>query len=91
MNVEKFNSGAEILKVLAHPARIALVKIMMEKGPVNVTTLYEELETPQSTVSQHLAKLKTAKIISGTRKGLEVYYEVKDKRIEDILNTMISA
>jgi ArsR family transcriptional regulator len=70
MNIEKFNDSAEILKVLAHPARIALVKFMIEKGPTNVTSLYEELEAPQSTVSQHISKLKTAKIISGTRKGL---------------------
>jgi len=91
MKVERFNDGAEILKVLAHPARIALIKVMMEKGPVNVTALYEELEAPQSTVSQHLAKLKTAKVISGTRKGLEIYYEVKDERVETILNTVVGA
>lgn len=91
MNTERFNDGAEILKVLGHPARMALIKVMMEKGPVNVTSLYEELEAPQSTVSQHLAKLKTAKIISGTRKGLEIYYEVTDERVETILNTVVSA
>ena len=91
MNIEKLNDGAEILKVLAHPARIALVKLMIEKGPANVTSLYEELEAPQSTVSQHLAKLKTAKIISGTRKGLEIYYEIKDERVEPILNAMVNA
>ncbi len=91
MNIEKFNDGAEILKVLAHPARIALVKVMIEKGPVNVTALYEELEAPQSTVSQHLAKLRAAKIISGTRKGLEIYYEVKDERVGAILNMLVSA
>jgi DNA-binding transcriptional ArsR family regulator len=64
---------------------------MIEKGPTNVTSLYEELEAPQSTVSQHLSKLKTAKIISGTRKGLEIYYEIKDERVEPILNAMINA
>ena len=91
MTVEELNSSADMLRVLAHPARIALVSFMLEKRPVNVTSLYEELEMPQSTVSQHLAKLKAAKIISGTRKGLEVYYEVKDARVEGILNAMIRA
>ena len=91
MTVGELNSSADMLRVLAHPARIALVSFMLEKGPVNVTSLYEELEMPQSTVSQHLAKLKAAKIISGTRKGLEVYYEVKDARVEGILNAMIRA
>lgn len=91
MKTERFNDGVEILKVLAHPTRIALVNFMIEKGPANVTSLYEEFEMPQSTVSQHLAKLRTAKLIAGTRKGLEIYYEVKDERVENILNALVSA
>ena len=35
---------------------------------------------PQSTISQHLSKLKAAKMVTGTRKGLEIYYEVTDNR-----------
>ncbi len=53
MTVGELNSSADMLSVLAHPARIALVSFMLEKGPVNVTSLYEEPEMPQSTVSQH--------------------------------------
>lgn len=90
MKIERFNDGAEILKVLAHPTRIALVNFMIEKGPANVTSLYEEFEMPQSTVSQHLSKLKTVNIVSGTRKGLEIYYEVKDERVEPILNALVN-
>jgi len=91
MNIEKFNDSAELLKVVAHPVRLALVKFMIENGPLNVTSLYEEFGIPQSTVSQHLSKLKSVKVISGTRKGLEIYYEVKDKRVETILDAVISA
>jgi len=91
MNIEKFNDSADLLKVVAHPVRLALVKFMIENGPLNVTSLYEEFGMPQSTVSQHLSKLKSVKVISGTRKGLEIYYEVKDKRVETILDAIISA
>ncbi|WP_342046149.1 ArsR/SmtB family transcription factor [Bacillus sp. OTU530] len=91
MNIEKFNDSADLLKVVAHPVRLALVKFMIENGPLNVTSLYEEFGMPQSTVSQHLSKLKSVKVISGTRKGLEIYYEVKDKRVETILDAVISA
>ena len=91
MNTEKFNDSAELLKVVAHPVRLALVKFMIDNGPLNVTSLYEEFGMPQSTVSQHLSKLKSIKVISGTRKGLEIYYEVKDKRVEIILDAIVSA
>ena len=75
----------EVLKVLAHPVRLSLVKIMLAKGPINVTKMYEMLQMPQSTISQHLSKLKATKVVTGTRKGLEIYYEVTDKRTKEIL------
>ena len=80
---------AEVLKVLAHPVRLSLVKIMLTKGPTNVTTMYETLQMPQSTISQHLSKLKATKIVTGTRKGLEIYYEVTDNRTKAILLSLV--
>ncbi|SCM90613.1 Transcriptional regulator, arsR family [Bacillus mycoides] len=79
----------EVLKVLAHPVRLSLVEIMLTKGPTNVTTMYGELQMPQSTISQHLSKLKATKIITGTRKGLEIYYEVTDNRTKAILSSLV--
>ncbi|MFX3623393.1 MAG: ArsR/SmtB family transcription factor [Ectobacillus sp.] len=86
--VEKYEESVEVLKVLAHPVRLGLVETMLAKGPTNVTAMYEEFEMPQSTISQHLAKLKAAKIVSATRKGLEVYYEVIDNRAKSIIATL---
>lgn len=85
----KYEDIAEILKVLAHPVRLNLVETLITKGPTNVTTMYENLGMPQSTVSQHLAKLKAAKIVAGTRKGLEIYYEVVDSRTKTIVANII--
>jgi len=91
MDIEEFKDSAEMLKVVAHATRLALIKVLIEKGPLNVTSLYEEFGMPQSTISQHLAKLKAVHVVSGTRKGLEIYYEVKDKRVEVILNAIAGA
>ncbi|EMY4795852.1 TPA: winged helix-turn-helix transcriptional regulator [Bacillus pacificus] len=82
---EMYEEITEVLKVLAHPVRLSLVKIMVAKGPINVTTMYEMLQMPQSTISQHLSKLKATKVVTGTRKGLEIYYEVTDNRTKSIL------
>ncbi|WP_245592268.1 ArsR/SmtB family transcription factor [Ectobacillus panaciterrae] len=87
--IDKYEEVAELLKVLAHPVRLVLVEIMITKGPTNVTTMYEELKMPQSTISQHLGKMRAAKIISGTRKGLEIFYEVADERARTIVKTLL--
>ncbi|MDR4984223.1 ArsR family transcriptional regulator [Bacillus sp. AFS054943] len=86
---EMYEEITEVLKVLAHPVRLSLVEIMRTKGPTNVTTMYEKLQMPQSTISQHLSKLRAAKIITGTRKGLEIYYEVTDNRTKAILLSLV--
>ncbi|EJQ45895.1 hypothetical protein BWGOE4_34000 [Bacillus mycoides] len=86
---EMYEEVAEALKVLAHPARLSLIEIMITKGPTNVTTMYETLQMPQSTISQHLSKLRAAKIVTGTRKGLEIYYEVTDNRTKAILLSLV--
>ncbi|HEY8891354.1 MAG TPA: ArsR family transcriptional regulator [Clostridium sp.] len=44
---------------------------------------------PQSTVSQHLQKLRYAGVIEGNRKGLEVNYKITDERIIKLINSIL--
>lgn len=82
IDLKAYEKKADKLKALAHPQRLCIVKGLIEGG-CNVTKIQECLGLPQSTVSQHLAKLKSAGIIGGERKGLEICYRVTD---EDIIN-----
>ena len=70
-----FDREAEILKVLGHPVRLKIVAGLMSQS-CNVKKIWECLELPQATVSQHLALLKNKGIIEGRREGVEVYYQV---------------
>lgn len=76
----KYNDIAELLKVLAHPVRICIVKGLLEKGECNVSHMQNCLDMPQSTISQHLQKLKSAGIIEGDRNGLQINYHVSNKK-----------
>ena len=68
-----FDREAEILKVLGHPVRLKIVAGLMSQS-CNVKKIWECLELPQATVSQHLALLKNKGIIVGKRDGVEVFY-----------------
>lgn len=83
-----FNETAEMLKVLAHPMRLCIVKGLIENGGCNVSHMQDCLGIPQSTVSQHLQKLKTAGIIEGKRNGLEINYTVCDEKVINLVNTL---
>lgn len=78
---DKYNEIAELLKTIAHPVRICIIRGLLKKGECNVTYMQSCLGTPQSTVSQHIQKLKAAGIIEGRRNGLEIYYKVKNEKV----------
>lgn len=61
---ERYNEAAELLKALAHPVRLCIVKGLMEKGSCNVSFMQNCLGLPQSTVSQHLQKLRALGIVA---------------------------
>lgn len=84
----KYSDTAEMLKVLAHPVRLCIVKGLLEKGDCNVTYMQSCLNTPQSTISQHLQKLRTAGIIEGKRNGLEIKYRVCNDKVAKLINVL---
>jgi len=83
-----YEKKADKIKAIAHPHRLCIIKGLIEGG-CNVTKIQECLGLPQSTVSQHLAKLKAAGIIDGERKGLEVCYRVVDEDIISIVKILL--
>ncbi len=87
---QKFNDTAELLKTLAHPVRICIVNGLLEKGECNVSYMQNCLSAPQSTISQHIQKLKAAGIIEGRREGLEIYYRVTNERVAALMETLFS-
>jgi ArsR family transcriptional regulator len=71
----QFAAEAEVLKVLGHPIRLKIVAGLCAQE-CNVKHIWECLNLPQATVSQHLALLKHKGIIVGKREGVEVHYSV---------------
>lgn len=91
MNYRELEEMSEILKALAHPVRLCIAKGLLEKGECNVSHMQSCLDMPQSTVSQHIQKLKSVGIIDGNRNGLEIKYRIKDERIKKIVAAIIAA
>lgn len=65
---------AEIAKALSHPARIAILEILVRRETCICGDITDELPLAQSTVSQHLKSLKSAGIIKGEIDGVKTCY-----------------
>ena len=83
-----YEREAEILKVLGHPVRLRIVAGLMSQS-CNVKRIWECLELPQATVSQHLALLKNKGIIEGQRDGVEVFYRVVSPIVKEIIISLL--
>jgi len=79
---------SEIFQALANPTRIAIVELLRDEKEVPVSTIYERLGLEQANVSQHLAILRSKQIVTGRKKGNQVFYSLRDPIIGRVLNLM---
>ncbi|AFU17665.1 regulatory protein ArsR (plasmid) [Bacillus thuringiensis MC28] len=77
----------EILKIMAHPIRLRIVNELSKHNTFNVSQLTKILEIPQSSVSQHLSKMK-GKVLKAERKGLEIYYSIRNNKATQIVGIL---
>jgi DNA-binding transcriptional ArsR family regulator len=73
------NKIATYAKALAHPARIAILQLLIKKQACICGDIVEELPLSQSTVSQHLKELKEAGLIKGETEGKKICYCINEK------------
>ena len=76
---ERQNKFAQMMKALAHPARIAIIQQLLKANTCICGNLVEELGLAQATISQHLKELKNAGLIQGTIEGTSVCYCIDPK------------
>jgi len=81
---------ASLLKVLSNPVRLCIVKELITRGESNVSTVQHCLETSQSTISQHLSRLRDMGIVHGDRRGAEVYYRVVSEDATVVVKTLFN-
>ena len=77
-----------------HPARIAILQVLIKKQNCICGDIVEELPLSQSTVSQHLKELKESGLIKGDIEGAKVCYCIDEKEWENAklyLNTLFDS
>jgi len=75
---------APVLKALAHPARLCIATGLLHHE-CHVTQIVEGLGLPQPVVSQHLAVLTRAGIITARHDGTRRCYRIVDPRVRRLL------
>ena len=85
--------AVDLLKALASPVRLATV-IELCEGPRCVHELQSALtssgrEVSQPLLSQHLRVLRDAGLVTTTRRGTEITYQLADTHVGHIVNDTV--
>ena len=85
LELEKLEIAANMLKAIAHPMRIAILKLLEGGKKLTVSEIHELLGIEQSTTSHHLGILKDKGVLCSRRDGKNTYYYLKS----DILSQLV--
>ncbi|OFZ19402.1 MAG: hypothetical protein A2X94_13760 [Bdellovibrionales bacterium GWB1_55_8] len=82
--------SSELLKALSHELRL-MALCFISTGERTVQELESLLETSQSNLSQHLAKLRSWGVLEARKDGNQVFYRIKDRRVLHLIESLESA
>jgi DNA-binding transcriptional ArsR family regulator len=81
---EQVDLAVEVFRMLADPTRVRILWVLRD-GERSVNDLSEVLVKPQSAVSQHLAKLRLARLVLSRKQGNQVFYTVASDHVRQLV------
>ena len=80
---------ASLLATMANPVRLLILCSLVE-GEKPVHELVTNSGITQGAVSQHLTKMRNLQLVSTRRDGQSIYYSIKSKEVQQLLNLLYS-
>ncbi|GEC07071.1 hypothetical protein SSP24_47260 [Streptomyces spinoverrucosus] len=86
---EQFALAAELLALLGDRTRLALLHAL-SSGEADVSTLTEACGAARPAVSQHLARLRLAGLVSTRKEGRRVIYALRDGHLRRVVDEALN-
>jgi DNA-binding transcriptional ArsR family regulator len=90
LDTDKLEMAATMLRAMAHPMRIAILKHLEGGKKLTVTEIHELLGIEQSTTSHHLGILKDKGVLCAKREGKNTFYFLKYEILSKIVESLHS-
>ena len=85
---ERLERIAFILKTVAHPIRLGIIKLLEVNDSLSVSDICRRLESEQSLTSHHLQNMRLKGILSSKRKGRSRMYKLKERDVSLIIDCL---
>ena len=76
--------AVEVLRMLADPTRLQIAGLLLDEEK-SVSQLAAELDKPVPGVSQHLAKMRMARLVTTRKLGTSVLYRVENGHVRQLV------
>jgi DNA-binding transcriptional ArsR family regulator len=77
--------AAETFRMLGDPTRLRIILCLLEAGEISVNALAEAVGRAPAAISQHLAKLRLARLVATRRDGTTVHYRVDNVHLRQLV------
>ncbi|PDQ35002.1 MAG: transcriptional regulator [Candidatus Lumbricidophila eiseniae] len=81
--------AVEIFAILADPTRVRIVLALRSAAEMSVNHLADTVDKSPAAVSQHLAKLRLARMVTTRQDGTRVFYRLADEHVSDLVTDAI--
>lgn len=85
----EFEAAAAVLKLLADPTRLRVLYVL-RGGECPVGVLADAVEAQPAAVSQHLAKLRLARLVATRREGNRIHYSLANEHVAKLVTEALS-
>jgi len=85
LSQEQLEIATSMLKAIAHPKRLAILKFLDQGKQLTVTEIHNLVKLEQSTTSHHLGILKDKGVLASRRVGKNTYYFLKHDNLSQIV------
>ena len=85
---EQSTRATGLLRALANQQRLLILCHLAANGELSVTALGERMELSQSALSQHLARLRSDKIVAFRREAQTLFYHIADDKAARLLDVL---
>jgi DNA-binding transcriptional ArsR family regulator len=80
--------AVEVFSMLADATRVRLI-LALRDGELAVGDLAEKVGKAPAAVSQHLAKMRLARMVTGRQEGTKVFYRLANEHARQLVNDAI--
>lgn len=83
-DADKVALAVEVFRMLADATRVRILWVLLDQER-SVNEISEVLVKPQSAVSQHLAKLRLARLVAPRKQGIQVFYRISNDHVRQLV------